>query len=148
MSLARIDTERRLYVIDIGGGYTTIGFDFAEKRLRAVAKWMHWNPQDIGNYAPGTPGHYARYLDVMREGGKYAHDNATQCGAELIPEFIGLERRRVEVTLPNGEKSRFYIGKSTGWLPCHLEIKTSRSFGGGAVYYPEGSTFRVLKGSK
>jgi len=148
MSLARIDTERKLYVIDCGGGYSCLGFEHAEKRLKAVAKWMNWTPQGIGNDVPGTPEHYARYLLVMREGGKYAHDNATQCDAELIPEFIGLERRRVEVTLPNGEKSRFYIGKSTGWLPCHLEIKSSRSRGGGSVYFPEGSTFRVLKAAR
>ena len=26
-----------------------------------------------------------------------------------------------------GERRRFIVGKSTGWRPCHLEIKTARS---------------------
>ena len=49
----------------------------------------------------------------------------------LSPQLIGLEGWRVEVTDSYGETRRFIVGKSTGWRPCHLEIKTRRSLGGG-----------------
>ena len=32
-----------------------------------------------------------------------------------------------------GEARRFIIGKSTGWLPIHLEVSRKTSSGGGAA---------------
>jgi hypothetical protein len=40
---------------------------------------------------------------------------------------------RVRITYPDGEVVRCYIGMSTGWRPCFLEIKTIRSLGGGPL---------------
>lgn len=37
---------------------------------------------------------------------------------------------RVEVVYNDGEIERFYVGKSTGWRPSYLKIKTTRSLGG------------------
>lgn len=51
---------------------------------------------------------------------------------------------RVEITYKNGEKKRCYIGKSTGWKPCYLEISRRDSSGGGSVYFPEDATIRGL----
>lgn len=48
----------------------------------------------------------------------------------LSPQLIGLERKRVEVVDTFDEKRRFYVGMSTGWIPCHLEVKTRASSGG------------------
>lgn len=48
----------------------------------------------------------------------------------LSPQLRGLEGFRVEVVRTDGERSRFIVGRSTGWRPCHLEIKTRRSLGG------------------
>jgi hypothetical protein len=62
----------------------------------------------------------------------------------LTPELIGLEGWRIEATYPDGTKSRFYVSRSTGWRPCHIEVKTRRSFGGVGVYWPKGTTFRKL----
>lgn len=42
-------------------------------------------------------------------------------------QLIGLEGWRVEAVDVHGERRRFIVGKSTGWRPCHLEIKTARS---------------------
>ena len=50
--------------------------------------------------------------------------------SELTPELIGKEGFRVEATTADGERRRFIVGKSTGWRPIHLEIKTRRSLGG------------------
>lgn len=48
----------------------------------------------------------------------------------LTYQLIGLEGYRVQVVDTDGTKRRFIVGKSTGWRPCHLEIKTCRSLGG------------------
>lgn len=48
----------------------------------------------------------------------------------LTPQLRGLEGRRVEVTTLYGETRRFWVGMSTGWRPCHIERKTTRSLGG------------------
>jgi hypothetical protein len=50
--------------------------------------------------------------------------------SDLSPQLVGLEGKRVEVTDIFGRSRRFWVGKSTGWKPCHLEIKTTRSMGG------------------
>jgi len=34
----------------------------------------------------------------------------------------------------DGIKERFYLGRSTGWIPIYLEIKTNRSMGGSALW--------------
>ena len=46
---------------------------------------------------------------------------------------------RVEVIEPDGTKNRFWVGKSTGWKPCYLEIKKRNSYGGAQAYIPEGA---------
>ena len=33
-----------------------------------------------------------------------------------------------------GRENRFYIGRSTGWIPCYLEILTNRSSGGSMLF--------------
>jgi hypothetical protein len=50
----------------------------------------------------------------------------------LTPQLKGLEGRRVEVETTYGEKRRFWVGRSTGWEPIHLEVKRSDSTGGEA----------------
>lgn len=48
----------------------------------------------------------------------------------LSPQLINWKGWRVEVVTMYGETRRFIVGISTGWKPCHLEIKTRRSMGG------------------
>lgn len=55
---------------------------------------------------------------------------ALRDNSDLTKQLVGLEGWRVEVTDDDGIKRRFIVGKSTGWRPCHLEIKTTRSYGG------------------
>jgi hypothetical protein len=56
------------------------------------------------------------------------HDNS-----DLTPQLIGLEGYRVEVLDDYGETRRFIVGKSTGWKPCHIELKRRNSWGGGSA---------------
>lgn len=48
----------------------------------------------------------------------------------LSPQLVGLEGWRVEVVTEYGETRRFIVGRSTGWIPCHLEVSRRNSFGG------------------
>lgn len=50
--------------------------------------------------------------------------------AGLSPQLRGLEGWRVEVETTYGETRRFIVGRSTGWVPCHLEIARANSSGG------------------
>lgn len=48
----------------------------------------------------------------------------------MTKQLLGLEGKRVEVVTTYDETRKFWVGRSTGWRPCHLEIKTRRSIGG------------------
>lgn len=56
-----------------------------------------------------------------------AQREAMRDNSHLSPQLTGLEGWRVEVVDIHGERRRFIVGKSTGWRPCHLEIKTARA---------------------
>jgi len=139
-----INAEQGLYVIPSGSGYSCLGFDVAERWARGVLAWLPEGARPRFDAALGTAEHYNQYLAVMHAGGKHAVETKTRCSAQLTPQLIGLEGKRVEVTTPDGDRRRFYVGKSTGWLPIHLEIARRDSTGGMAVYLPEGSTVRVV----
>jgi hypothetical protein len=85
---------------------------------------------------------------VLEAGARYAAATGKQCPAELVPQFIGLEGKRVEVhyPVPTGGtvRERFYIGKSAGWLPVHLALKTRRSTGGLPARLPPDASFAVI----
>lgn len=134
----------RLYVIPTGTGYTCLGFDVAERKRRAVLLWATGKAAMPAENL-GTFEHYQAYMDAMAQGQRHFAATGQQCPAELTPALIGLEGKRVEVREPDGEARRFWVGKSTGWMPCHLEVKTKRSHGGGCVWFPEGSTVTVIR---
>jgi len=48
----------------------------------------------------------------------------------LTPQLIGLEGWRVEATTSYGATRRFIVSRSSGWRPCHIELKTKTSSGG------------------
>lgn len=151
MSLHSINTERGLYVIACGDGFTSLGFDYAHKRACDVALWLRSKAMPLSSYAqaarallpldpklydtgpkPGTAEHYAAYRALMDAGREFNRVTGERCPAQLVPALIGKEGRRVECT-HYGERVRFYVGKSTGWLPCHLMIKTRRCSGGESI---------------
>lgn len=51
----------------------------------------------------------------------------------LTPQLIGLEGWRVEVVTTYGETRRFIVSRSSGWVPCHIEIARRDSSGGGGA---------------
>lgn len=84
-----------------------------------------------------------------------AERDAVRDNSGLSPQLIGLEGWRVEVIdfdagyveKTEGDyqpiRRRFIVGKSTGWAPCHLEIKTRRSMGGDQARREYASVQRV-----
>lgn len=54
---------------------------------------------------------------------------------------------RIEATDQYGETRRFWVGQSTGWKPCTLEIKTTRSMGGSPAY-GEYTNIKIIKESR
>lgn len=65
----------------------------------------------------------------------------------LTPCLMGYEGKRVEVVDRYGHTRRFWVSRSTGWRPCHLEVKTRRSLGGDAAHARYVSV-RVVKESR
>jgi hypothetical protein len=61
--------------------------------------------------------------------------------AQLAP-YLG---DRVEVVTHYGETRRFWVGRSTGWRPCYLEVKTSRSTGGMSADGAGYKSIRVIR---
>lgn len=122
-----INTDQGLYVIDSGTGYSCLGFAVAERTRQAVLAWME--VVDETPYALGTPAHYEAYVQAMDRGAEHARQTGRRCRADLTPQLVGLEGKRVEVTEPGAPTRRFIVGRSTGWMPCHLEIKRRDSSG-------------------
>lgn len=143
--LSKINHDDRLYVTKSGPGYSCLGFDVCAQWSEAIASWL-------GAPAPtadiGTAEAYHYYETLCSWGWVYSAFSKERCPANLNPQLMGLEGKRVEVTTPDGQRDRFWVGKSTGWLPVHLEIKTRRSHGGGAVYLPPGAKVRVVEHHK
>lgn len=63
----------------------------------------------------------------------------------LTPQLLNHEGWRVEVVTTYGETRRFYVGRSTGWKPCHLEIKRRDSDGGFSAEYKYQSVRRLYR---
>ncbi|MBH0113224.1 hypothetical protein I5E68_09725 [Novosphingobium sp. YJ-S2-02] len=131
-----------LYVQKCGDGFSCYGFDVADRKGRAVAKWC--GHEFAEGLATGTVEHWDAFQAAMAAGAAHHAATSKRCPAELTPALAGLEGQRVEVTAPDGETRRFWVGESSGWMPCHLEILRRNSSGGCAVHLPEGATVRVV----
>ena len=141
-----LNKQSRLYVIENGNGYSCLGFDVLEKRYTALASELIAEGFSVPKAARrGTLKRYAQYQNLV----DFARDLNTRTGwrsnSELTPELIGLEGRRVEVITKSGDKARFQVGKSTGFIPCHLMIARANCYGGPAVYDAPFQSVRVIR---
>mgnify|MGYP000852430529 FL=1 len=121
----RINTDQRLFVIPCGSGYSCLGFDVERRQTAAIRAELGLPSSTLD---AGTLEAYAEHVAAM-EAARVSGRRLT-CG--LHPKLRGLEGHHVEATL-YGERVRFWVGKSTGWIPSHLVIKTRRSRGGAAI---------------
>lgn len=136
-----LNNEQRLFVIPSGEGFTCLGFDVCDDWTRRIATELQRDDLLPVASEHGTLEAYARY--------QHAVDAAQATGKRLpcmlTPELIGLEGKRVEVIDRYGDKRRFTVGKSTGFLPIHLELANSRSSGGMGVLGAPFVSVRVVK---
>lgn len=135
--LHSIDSERRLYVLNACPGFTCLGFDYAERRTAGVLAWLRREGADLPEFshpaAPGSAERFAQYEETMEAGRTFNRISGKRCPSEMEPQLQGLEGKRVEVVDRHGERRRFYVGKSSGWMPCHLEVSRRNSSGGPAA---------------
>ena len=131
-----INAEQELYVIPHDKGFSCLGFDVLLVRHKAVTAWLRsegLQADDLPRRSRGTIRAYNSYTALMDRAAGYCQRNNLRCPVELTRQLIGLEGKRVEVVDRHGERRRFQVGKSTGWMPCHLEIARRNSSGGPAV---------------
>lgn len=147
-TLNSINRDQRLYVIGTAGGLSCYGFDVLNDKAARLLTWLWAQGRaaemilrakgvDVQSLAVparvGTKKHFTACDAIIVAARRYAMYSGTMCPVELCDQLIGLEGKRVEVLDRHGERRRFWVGRSTGWLPTHLEIATSRSSGGPAV---------------
>jgi hypothetical protein len=131
-----------LYVIPAGKGYTTLGFDRVMQLGHALAAELdRWDltplPAERGNLAA-----YDKYAALVELARQRHVATGWRSKSGLTAQLVGLEAKRIEVVDYHGERRRFQVGRSTGWIPCHLEIARRNSTGGPAV---TGTPFRSVR---
>lgn len=124
-------------------GFSCLGFEVAEGTRKACAAWLRSEGQSVPEHTDeiGTPDAWRAYLETLAAVRAYHEKTSRRCPASLTPQLMGLEGARVEVVDSYGERRRFTVGKSTGWIPCHLELKGANSNGGDPV---TGAPFKSL----
>lgn len=135
-----LNDEQRLYVIPCGTGHTCLGYDVLQERAVNLAAelgrpWCH---------GLGTLAAYTAYMVLVDEAGKRNRETGWRSKSELVPELVGLEGKRVEVVDCWGHTRRFWVGKSTGFIPRHLEIARRNCHGGPAVIGTPFKSVRVV----
>lgn len=136
-----LNRKQKLYVIPCGKGFSCYGFKNCIEERDALAKELDLK---INFGKIGTMLAYHE-LEMLRDVARTKHqETGWRSKTGLTPQLIGLEGKRVEVETADGERKRFIVGKSTGWIPCHLEIMRSNSSGGGSVYGAPFKSVRVL----
>lgn len=125
------NTERQLFVIQSGNGYSCYGFDNCDAIVKALVAELDLTDYRIAR--KGSLKQYRQYRELSDLVKAKYNTSRFRSSVNLTPQLVGLEGRRVEVVTTYGETRRFNVGKSTGWIPCHLEVYNSRSSGGGSA---------------
>jgi hypothetical protein len=135
MTLHSINQEQRLYVLPCGDGFTCLGFDVCFDRHTKLSAWL--TEKGYHSSSPterGTETAYHAYVAEEELGRAVCNSRGYKCPILLEPRLIGLEGKRVLVTEADGSSRKFWVGKSTGWMPVHLEIENRKHDGGAAVF--------------
>lgn len=140
-NLDSINKEQGLFVLKCGNGFSCLGFDVVIKRAKNLANELNVT---IPKFRRGSKNSLKFYYKLTNIARIKNQKTGWRSKSELYGPFIGNEGKRVEVEYSWGEKTRFYIGKSTGFIPCHLEIKRSDSTGGGSVFADSIKSFRFI----
>lgn len=135
-----LNAEQSLYVIDIGHGYTCLGFTVCQNWTRDIAQEL--GRRDLEPTAFGSLAAYAEYERAVEEARAHHMRTGYRLRCQLTPQLMGLEHRRVEVLDCHGERRQFVVGRSTGFIPIHLELSSERTRWGAPV---TGAPFRSVR---
>ena len=140
----KINRQQRLFVIPAGNdGFSCLGFDVCEQRLSGLANELRVDPMA---HRRGTRSAYRAYQHLLELARQKNQTTGWRSQSELTRELLGLEGKRVEIVDRYGETRRFYVGRSTGFVPVHLEISRRDSTGGPAVAGAPFKSLRIING--
>lgn len=126
------DIVQGLFVIPANGGYSCLGLEVCRQRAIKLAAELN---TDVPACTPMELYHF--YQTLLKKAADRNSQTGWRSKSELTPELIGYEGRRVEVIheYKDGVRvaDRFYVGKSMGFIPCHLSLKRRNSSDGEAV---------------
>lgn len=143
--------ETKLFVIPCGDGFTCLGLDVCrELAAKLAAELGETLVEDYREKRFDSPlALYADYSRLIEMARKKNAETGWRSQSELTPELIGLEGKRVEIVhqWKDGAevKVRFQVGKSTGFIPCHLAIARRNCHGGPAVCLGKIKSVRVIR---
>lgn len=138
--LLKINAEQRLFVLSCGPKWVTcLGFDVCEERKRGLSTELG---VALAGHPVGTADAYQEYGKLTDIAAERHRTTGWRSQSELTPQLMGLEGWRVEVVTCWGSKERFIVGKSCGYIPCHLALARRNSSGGAAVC---GAPFQSVK---
>jgi hypothetical protein len=139
--LLRVDIDQSLFILKCHEGVSCLGFI----RCRDLTMFLARELGEGISLEFGTAAAYEQYRRLCGLAALKHNQTGWRSEAELNPQLKGLEGYRVEVTDKYNETRRFIVGKSTGWMPCHLELENVNSSGGLATY---GDPFKSVKAIK
>jgi hypothetical protein len=135
-----VGTERELFAYrkkSAEAGASTLGFQEERRRSAAISR-------ELGLPAPaappGTCAALLEYLELLEAARYHVVRTGKRMTCGLHPDLTGLEGSTLEATR-DGEKVRFILGKSTGFIPCHLEVAVGKDYGD--AIHPEEDLGRI-----
>lgn len=122
------NTAQQLFVSHSNYGYTTCGFEYCDTLVKSLVAELGLTDYRVAR--KGSLKQYRQYRELSDKVKELYNRTGFRSSVNLTPQLVGLEGRRVEVTTTYGETRRFQVGRSSGWIPCHLELHNSASHGG------------------
>ena len=139
-----INRAQELYLIPAGRGFTTLGFNVCLDRISKYAQSLGLDA-DPCNTERGSMAAYQYYQSLSVAIKSRWETTGEVCTADLTPQLIGMEGKRVEVVDCNGITRRFWVGRSTGWVPCHIALSRISQHGGPAAWGDPFQSIRIVR---
>lgn len=139
-----VNETQGLYVIRSDYGYSCLGFDVCTDRARRYIGWLMSKGEAgaadmqarLDGALHGSLDRFAIYEESLAAIKRRYDATGERCEVELCEQLRGLEGKRVEVVDSYGERRRFTVGRSTGWIPVHLELEPRANGGSPAYGFP------------
>lgn len=114
-----LNFKHQAFTVPSGRGSITLGFSECKRRTQAIAD--HYERQDLAPTEYGTAIAYFEYVKAVNYAEAEYRRTGQPCPVDLNTQLEGLEGRKVEAVTHNGERREFWVARSTGWRPSHLE---------------------------